>query len=311
MSLFTKTIDVSVQNPQENLVEKNVYQIGKSNVELRVAAGCEALLGAERIEQGQTRVYSRKVVGDPITVFVYPRSAAKQIITIPFWADQHTISLDVDPTAKVEFALVGVARVNVADLRRLALFFNKTVTAKEVEETLIQTLKPTLTSTMTAAARSHINSATTDVSIYAELRDIAKDGMSNNSLRGTLMDMGLILMPGSIDLRLNPIGESKKVIDEINRKFNEKALNAFDEEKEDKKRKQEIEDDLRAKQHEINLINAQNTDTHNNNYTYNGKPPVRDPEKKKEPAGPAYCPSCGNKVEPGDAYCSICGRKLK
>ncbi|MBO5528762.1 MAG: zinc ribbon domain-containing protein [Bacilli bacterium] len=313
MPLFTDVIDLAVASPHLNLIEKYTFETKKSNVQIRVAANTEALLnGTYKIASGKSETFSRKTIGGSIVAYVYQPTAARKVIAIPFFAGQHTISLETNKMAKAKFALVGVARVSISDLKKLAVYFGKTVTPEEVENALVEKIKPSLTNMMTAAANAHIKVTTTNASVYEELKAIASEGMKDELMRKTLLDMGLMLLPSAIDLKLNPIGDSQDIIDAINAKYNEAALDSFEEAKKDKLRQQEIEDDMRNKQHEIDVINAQNTDTsnrnNNNTYNYNGQAPEPRPKPKAEKR---FCTKCGKELDPKDIYCPICGTKAK
>ena len=315
MSLFTDVVELSMRDPSRNLIEKFAFDAKKPNIEFVIDPSCDAIVnGVSPIAGGQRMSFSRKVIGNSISVCLYSKAVNRQVVSIPFFAGQHTISLEVMTTAKARFALVGVARVAVANPKNLVAYFNSTLTLEELENKLVESLKDSISTMMTSAASRHINSASTDKSIYENLSAIAADGIANTSMRKTLSDMGLRLMPDSIDLKLNPIGDSSAVIEAINAKFNEAAIGSFDEAAKDKQRRQDVEDEERRNQHEIDVINAKNTDTKNrnnsNSYSYNGKPPVEKPKKDDKPKK-RFCSNCGNELGPKDRFCSVCGTPAK
>jgi hypothetical protein len=185
---------------------------------------------------------------------------------------------------------------------------------EDIEKELIDNFRPALSAQMSAAAKTHINSASTDVSIAGDLREIAADGVRNSALRATLMNMGLMISASGIALWLNPIGESAKVIEEINARYNQQALEEFDDAKTEKQRQWDKEDRQMENQHEIDVINAQNTNTQNHNnsntYNYNGNVPRQEVHIHEKRKAPRYCPICGCKLDEDAKFCPKCGNKV-
>ena len=315
MALFTDKIDLSMRDSRNHILEKYVFDVKKRNVEIKVLPGYEAIINnLITIGPNQTKVFDRKTVGESLTVFIYQKATNLRPLSIPFAAGQHTISLDAQKTAKVRFALVGTAQINIMDYKELARFFDNTLSYEDIEKELIENFRPALSAQMSAAAKTHINSASTDVSIAGDLREIAADGVRNSALRATLMNMGLMISASGIALWLNPIGESAKVIEEINARYNQQALEEFDDAKTEKQRQWDKEDRQMANQHEIDVINAQNTNTQNRNnsntYNYNGNVPRQEVHVHEKRKAPRYCPICGCKLDEDAKFCPKCGNKV-
>lgn len=318
MSLFTDRIELTMMDSKKHIVEKYDFDLRKSNIEISVAPGYEALInGTLRISAGQKEPFKKKDIGDKVTAFVYSKKHSARPISIPFFAGQHTISLDSNKLAKVTFAVVGDAIVEINDIKSLIRYFDNTVGYEDVEKELNDKFKPALSTQMAAAAKMYINSASTDVSIYANLKDIAKAGLSNATLKQMTMDMGLFIISSGINLRLNPVGESSDVIARINEKFNQRAMESFDEEKAQAQRQWEREEKLIDNQHEIDIINAEHTGTTNTNnsntYNYNGNVPQNPHPQQPIQQQPTtrFCPKCGKQAANSDVFCSVCGTRLK
>ncbi|MBQ9457247.1 MAG: zinc-ribbon domain-containing protein [Bacilli bacterium] len=317
MSLFTDKIELGMQDSRTHLVEKYVFDVKKGTVQIHVKSGYEALVnGFDTIGSNETNTYYKKTIGNSITAFVYQKGTIAKPIIVPFFAGQHTISLDTHKTAKATFALVGNAKVEIDSFKELARYFDNTISYADLEKEINDKFKEQFSIAMTAAAKSFINSASTDVSIHSELKNIAKAGISGSAVQNTLLDMGCIVMPAGITLRLNPIGDSEEVIAKINAKFNEAALEEFDDAKKEKQRQWDKEDKQMDYQHEIDVINAENTDTHNRNdshsYNYQGnvpKYPHGEPREKQPKK--RFCSNCGRELAPTDTFCPSCGTKTK
>ena len=319
MSLFTDKIELGMADSRTHLLEKYVFDVKKGTVQIHVKPGYEALVnGFDTIGPNETNTYYRKTTGNNITAFVYQKGNVSKPIIVPFFAGQHTISLDTHKTAKATFALVGTAKIEIDSYKALARYFDNTLTYDDLEKEINDKFKDAFSIQMTAAAKSFINSASTDVSIHSELKNIAKNGVSGSALQNTLLDMGCMIMASGISLRLNPIGASEEVIAKINAKFNEAALEEFDDAKKEKQRQWEKEDKQMDYQHEIDIINAENTDTHNRNdshsYNYSGnvpKYPHGAPREHEREPKRRYCSNCGRELAPNDTFCPSCGTKAK
>ena len=315
MPLFTDKVDLSMKDSRSHLIEKYVFDVRKRNIEIKVASGYEAIInGTEKIGPNEKRVYTKKLIGDNVVAFVYQKSTNLRPLSIPFAAGQHTISLDAHKTAKVRFALVGTAQINIVDYKDLAKYFDNTLSYEEIERALLDSFRPMLSAQLQASAKTHINSASTDVSIANDLRAIAADGIRNAALKGTLMNMGLMISASGISLWLNPIGDSAEVIEAINARFNEAALEEFDEAKVAKAREWEKEDKLIDNQHEIDVINAENTNTQNRNqsntYNYNGNVPNQEVHVHGQQNQKRFCSVCGAKLEGNANFCPNCGNRI-
>ena len=316
MSLFTDKVELGMRDSREHLIEKYVFDVKKGSIQIHVKPGYEAVVnGYDKIGPNQTNVYNKKTIGNTLTAFVYQKGSIAKPIIVPFFAGQHTISLDAHKTAKATFALVGTAKIEIDDYKGLARYFDSTVTFADVEKELNEKFKDAFSIHMTAAAKTYINSASTDVSIHSDLKNIAKAGIQGSALQNTLIDMGLMLMASGISLRLNPVGNSEEIIAAINARFNEAAFEEFDDAKIDKQRQWAKEDKAMDYQHEIDVINAQNTDTQNrnNSYAYSGNVPkygpgVAAPDRE---TGTKYCSHCGREVSRTDTFCPSCGTKVR
>lgn len=317
MALFKDKVELSMSDSKKHVVEKYVFDVKKGTIEIKVASGYEAIInGTEKIGPNQTRTYSRKAMGDTITAFVYVKSTNLRPLSVPFVAGQHTISLDAKPTAKVRFALVGTAQVEIADYKDLCRYFDNTLSYEDIDKALLETFRPALTAQMTAAAKSHINTASTDVSIFSDIRAIATAGLANSTLKMTLMNMGLIMSASGVSLWLNPLGDTNEIIDKINAKFTEAAVDEFDEAKADKKRAWEREDKLIDNQHEIDVITAEHTHTHNehttSDHSYSGTGPkeVHVHEGRGKRKATRFCSTCGSRLKEDADFCPNCGNKI-
>ena len=133
MGLLTDRITLQMDDSRKNIVEKYVFDVKKMNIEIAVTTGYEALVnGNIKISSGERRTYSKSVLGKTITAFVYQKGRVIEAVSIPFFAGQHTISLDTDKTAKATFALVGNAEVEVDDLRALSHYYDNTVSLEDL-----------------------------------------------------------------------------------------------------------------------------------------------------------------------------------
>ena len=323
MGLFTETIDLKMADSKSNIIEKYEQDVHKKNVIINVAPGYKALInGGITVTSGESEPFKRTGpggLGDRVVAFVYLQSQITRPLVIPFFAGQHTISLDANKTAKVKFALVGEATVEISDMKAVIKYFDGTVSYRDAEKEVMDKLQKELSSLMAAAAKGFINSSSTDVSIYADLKDIAKAGLSNSTLRQLCMDMGVTMTSSGISLRLNPVGNSSEIIDKINDKFNEQAMESFQEDKKREEKQWEREEKLIDNQHEIDVINANNSRTENKNnsntYNYNGNTPPAQHHHHDGDAPRAerarYCASCGHEIGPKDAYCPMCGAAVK
>ena len=315
MSLFKDKIDLKMTDSKKHIVEKYDFDV-RRDVSIYVAPGYEAIVNGIRIMPGVDQAFSKKTIGQKLTAFVFQKNKVARPITIPFFAGQHTISLDSNRTAKVTFAVVGDAVVIIDDYPSLIKYFDNTVSYEDVEKELMDKFQRPLSTQMAAAAKTYINSASTDVSIYANLKDIAKAGLANQTIKGLFMDMGLMMTASGINLRLNPVGDSADVIAKINERFNERALESFDEEKELRQKQWDREDKLIDNQHEIDVINANRTDTTNTNtsntYNYNGNvPPNPHPAPQQQQPKTRFCTKCGRELSAGTNFCPVCGTKAK
>ena len=318
MSLFKDKIDLKMMDSKRHIIEKYDFDVRK-DVVINVESGYEAIVNGSRVMPGQSQPFAKKALGNKIVAFVYQKTRMGRPITIPFFAGQHTISLDSNKLAKVTFAVVGDALIEINDFPSLIKYFDNTVGYEDVEKELMDKFQKPLSTQMAAAAKTYINSASTDVSIYNNLKDIAKAGLSNPTLKQMTFDMGLMIMASGINLRLNPVGDSADVIARINEKFNERAMDSFDEEKELRQKQWDREEKLIDNQHEIDIINAEHTGTTNTNnsntYNYNGNVPNNAPHPQQphhqQQQAPRYCTKCGRQLEPGTIYCPVCGTKVQ
>ena len=315
MPLFTDKIELAMADSRRHLIEKFVFDVKKRNIQIKVRSGYEAIVnGSERIGPNETANYSKQGMGDQVTAFVYQKGVTNKPVIIPFFAGQHTISLDQQKTAKVTFAVVGNAKIEVSSMKGIARYFDNTVDYEDLERELINKVRDTLSTSMTQAAKTYINSSSTDVTIANDLTKIARAGINNSALLNTLSDMGLMLDCSGVALRLNPIGDSENIINAINARYNQAAMEEFDEAKENKKRQWDREDKMLDNQHEIDVINAENTNTKNNNnsntYNFNGGVPNFIPGQQGAPST-RYCSNCGRELAQKDKFCPGCGHKVK
>ena len=317
MSLFTDKIELTMNDSRAHLIEKYVFDVKKGSIQIHVKPGYGAIInGSEKLGSNEVANFNKKTLGNTVTAFVYQKGTTPRPIVIPFFAGQHTISLDTHRTAKASFGLVGDAKIEIDDFKTLSRYFDNTVSYADVEKELDEKFKPALCAQVTSAAKTYINSQSTDVSIHADLRNIAKAALAGAALQNTLNDMGLLVMASGLTFRLNPIGNSEEVIAAINARFNEAAMEEFDEAKALRAREWKKEDKLIDNQHEIDIINAQNTNTRNQNnsntYNYNGNVPkyAQDPNANNNQQI-RYCPHCGAALARDDKFCSSCGRKVK
>ncbi len=315
MAFFTDKIELSMKDSRNHIIEKYVFDVRKRNIEIKVASGYEAIVnGIEKVGPNEKKVYGKKDIGDNVTAFIYQKSSNPRPLSVPFAAGQHTISLDAHKTAKIRFALVGTAQINIMDYKELCRYFDNTLSYEEIERALLDTFRPMLSAQLQAAAKTYINSASTDVSIANDLRAIAADGVRNATLKNTLFNMGLMISGSGIALWLNPIGDSAEVIEAINARYNEAALDEFDEAKIAKAREWDKEDRQMENQHEIDIINAQNTNTRNTNasntFNYNGNVPKQEVHVHNGQSKKHFCPACGTQLNGNANFCPNCGNKI-
>jgi hypothetical protein len=313
MPLFTDVIELQMKDPRNNVVEKYEYDVKKRNVQIKIKPGYDALINGVEYSGGKVAEFSKKSFGDKVVVYVYQGNRRSDQIVIPFFAGQHVVSLDTNRTAKVKFALVGEASVEIANYEMICSYFGATVTMPDIERRLNEVFKEPFSTQATAAAKQHISSSSTDVELYSVLPEIARD-TARGSATKRLFDMGLALGARGISMRLNPIGDSNAVIDKINERFNNAALEQFDEAKIAKLREWEKEDRAAANQHEIDIINANNTSTRNQNnsntYNYNGNVPQNAGEKATPKPKRHFCTNCGRELNGNEGYCPDCGTKV-
>ena len=320
MGLFTEKIFLKSSGPQY-VVEVQEIDLKKKNVIIEVQRGYTAVFNDDDSNpiMGESNKLPSKLFGKTAKVYLYPTSQKFETIAIQFHAGQYTLSLAARPEAKVKFAINGVANVRLRDYVAMARHFDRSITREEIEAELKSRFMQPFQSDVAISANSAITPDTTDQNVYTKLRQITADAVNSSTARTLLVRMGLTITEGDVVLRLATDETGRETIDEIIKKFNEHAIDSFDEEDRQRRRAERVDDEERERAHEINVITAERTTTGNTNTTshvsYEGVAPTRgEAAGRAAPVKPGarYCPECGAEISnPRAKFCPDCGAKLE
>ena len=305
MGLFTQDLELRVEN-ELNIIEKKEIDLKKGNVNFKVVNDYVAIIGTEKLLGGKAYKYSKKAFGDSIIAFVYQNGKNFDNISINFTTGEYTVSLDTLENAKAKYCLNGTLTAEIFNYEKLAKYFNRTVTRDDIVEELQNTVRDSFATEVRAVASKYITANSTANSVYLDFDNIKKEIAKRDiSAINKLLQMGLDLSSSGIALKLTPVDETETLVDRVNNKINQNALDALDDIKDDKLRSQRLEEKEMDQKHEINKIRAEHTTITEN---YGNISPNENNEEKKEAV--KYCSNCGAKLKLDVNFCPVCGKRV-
>ena len=311
MGLFTQEITLELSNPSY-VIEKIDIALKKSKINLYVKKGTTAYVGGT-CYKGSASLYEidAEMMGgrkkDTITAYLCPDKTF-DTVSIKFFAGKHKCSISYKPDAKADFSILGEVEVMINDYSFLCEAIDKTITKDELIELINNDYRKLLGDEISQAADRFITQETTENDLNASLNKIVKDVFSNGRRAASqFQKMGLIIMPGSINLTVEPFEDADEMIANILNKINQRALDSFDEEEKEKEYQPKKEKLQAERDHEINIerakhttITEQKTDINKNG---DGNVVIEQQSSDK------FCIKCGKKIARDAAFCPSCGAK--
>lgn len=311
MGLFTQDITLELSNP-DYVIEKVELALKKNKINLYVKKGFQAYIGST-CYKGRSELYEidAEMMGgrkkDSVTAFIFPDKTF-DTISIKFFAGKHKCSISYKPDAKADFSILGEVEVMINDYQLLKEAIDKTITKDELVELIKKNYREQLGNEISQAADKFITNETTENDLNASLSNIIKEVFTNSRrAANSFQKMGLIIMPGSINLTVEPFEDTDEFIATILNKINKKALDSFDEEEKEKeylRKKEELE---ASRKHEIDLERAKHTSIQEQitdvNSSGDGNVTINQQSPDK------FCVSCGVKISRSATFCPSCGAK--
>lgn len=352
VGLFSQDINLSLSSGEYIIEKITIPALKRKNINLMVAPGTVAIINKQTFK-GQGVAYKINDVtmgggkGAELTAYLYPDKMFDNV-PITFFGGQHSVKLSVAVSgfARAKFSIVGDAVVELSDYKDLALYFDRTVTKKDVIDEINKNSRVHLTNEVSAVASSYITADTTEIELRGKLNAIASDVINNRKVSAVLMNMGLMVSQRGLSLRLNLLDETEemvRVLQEALLKAEINELGKDEQERADRERQAQ-------RDHEVALIIAQNTTRtegdHTNTINGNSTTPVTinqpAPQAQPQPApqaqpqptaqpqaqpvaqpqpapqaqpqptgsGAKFCRECGTPVKPGAKHCNECGAKV-
>ena len=319
IGLFSQDLTLGLSDSNYLVEQLELPPIVRRTVNVTVLPGTVAVIGGMEFK-GQKMPYKlpNSIVGSKkatTPIFLMPDKMFDNI-SISFFGGQHVVSLSSMPMAKAKFSIVGSALVEIMDHRDLANYFNRSMTRDALVQEVNATMRSHLSNEVMTAASKYITPSTTEITLRAALNDVAKEVLSSRKAANALMQMGLMLSARGISMHLNALDDAEDKFKQINDALMNKAISSLDNDLLDR-----AADELAAaRKHDVDVILAKNTTTHNNNDTLttntNGNAPVviskggckngEDSDSKQR-----FCMHCGAKLpDSGAKFCPACGRKL-
>ena len=323
MGLFTQDIKLALSKGEYVIEKVTLPPIKKKNIDLSVAPGTVAIINRQAYK-GQGFAYKLTDVaigaskGTELVAYLYPDKMFDNI-PITFFGGQHSVTLSsaVSGFAKAKFSIVGNATLELSDYRDLATHFDRSVTKQDVIDEVNKNVRIHLTNEVSSAASKYIVEGTTEIVLAGKLNEIAADVMQTRKAATVFMQMGLMLSQRGISLHINPLEEADEMFKKLQEALMRREMEGFDRDRLDREERER----QAQRDHEINLIRAQNTtreESDNTNTINNNGAPVTAPAPQANPAptpqaqssGQKYCGECGAKLKPGAKYCNACGAKV-
>lgn len=311
MGLFTQEIILELSDPSY-VIEKVDVELKKTKINLYVKKGTIAYIGSS-CYKGKASAYEidAEMLGgrkkDSITAFLCPDKLL-DTISIKFFAGKHKCSISYKPDALADFSILGEVDVMINDYSLLAENINDTTTKEELVELLNKNYRQLLGNEISQAADRFITKETTENDLSASLGKIVKEVFSSGRRAATqFQKMGLIIMPGSISLNVEPFEDADEMIATILNKINQRALDSFDDEEKEKEYQRKKEELQAEREHEINLERAKHTSISETktdiNKSGDGNVTIEQASTDK------FCLKCGKKISKDAVFCPSCGAK--
>lgn len=311
MGLFTQEITLGLSKPS-NVIEKEEIVLKKTKINLYVKKGSVVYVGTQAYK-GSTDFYEidASMLGgrkkDSVTVYITPDKTFDTML-IKFFAGKHKCSISYKPEAKADFSIIGEVEVMINDYQLLTETFDKTMTKEELVEELNNSYRQILGNEIGQAADRYITLQTTENDLAASINKIIKDVFSTGRKASSVFQkIGLVIVPSSISLQVQPLEDADEIMATILNKINEKAIASLDDEEKEREYQRKQTEIQAERDHEINLerakhtsISEQKTEINNNG---NGNVTIKQESKDR------FCTNCGAKIPSGALFCPSCGTK--
>ena len=310
MGLFTQEITLGLKDPS-NIIEKEEILLKKQKINLYVKKGSIVYVG-QTAYKGNPDFYEidPSMLGgrkkDSITLYVTPDKTF-DTISIKFFAGKHKCSVSYRPDAKADFSIIGEVEVMINDYQLLAEHFDRTMSKDELVDDINKSYRQLLGNEIGQTADKFITLETTENDLSASLNKIVKEVFKTGRKAATAFQkIGLVIVPGSISLQVEPLEDADEIISTILNKINQKALESIDNEEKEKEYERKQAELQAEREHEINLERAKHTSISEQitdvNATGDGNVTInQNPDK--------YCINCGAKISRTAAFCPTCGAK--
>ncbi|MCR4898183.1 MAG: zinc ribbon domain-containing protein [Acholeplasmatales bacterium] len=306
MGLFKQNIYLKIDD-ENNIVEKKDLVIKKRKVDIKVESGVQAKIGAENLIGGETYPYSKKVFGKTAVAFVFRKDKNYDSISFNFSTGEYTLTLDELEGAKAKYCINGTATCELFSIERLAKYFNSNVSMNDVLKEIQETVRDSFVADAKMSIGKFINSDTKSSDAYNEFVKIRKDIVtSNTSSIQKINQMGLDISESGIVFKLTPVTDTEELVDKVNTKLQQNAIERLDEVKSDKQRNQRLEEKEMDQVHEVNVIRAQNTSITETKIEGNNPK-----DEEKEEKDTKFCKFCGVEVPVKAKFCPKCGRNIE
>ncbi|MCR5350629.1 MAG: zinc ribbon domain-containing protein [Acholeplasmatales bacterium] len=307
MGLFKQNIYLKLDN-DKNIVEKKDLKIKKNKVDIKVESGLTAKIGAEVLFGGETYPYPRKVFGKNAEALLFRNSKDYDSISFNFSTGEYSLTLDELDGAKAKYCINGTASCELFSMERLASYFNSNVSMDDILKELQQSVRDAFVADAKMSIGKYINSDIKTSDAYQEFEKIRNDIVnSNGAAIQKIRQMGLDLSPSGIIFKITPVTDTEELVEKVNSKLQQNAIDRLDEVKADKERAQRLEEKEMDQTHEVNVIRAQNTSITETKIEGNQE----EKAEKAEETETKFCKYCGAKVSKTAKFCPKCGRNIE